>query len=250
MDRKNMTPGQNGQKPETKSKNKIAIIVVVVIVSIIGASVIGVLTVGTVVYFTLNNEKEDLNKDLGSTVVGKDESDPNEDLKEKEPSDDDDVTIGFSEYKEIEDAQYFSSASASSKLANQYGHNYDAANVLYDNEACWCEGAEGFGEGEWIKLELPSVQRLYGLEIKNGYAGTERQYSRNAKMQRVLLEFSDGQSMQKTLEVYPVEQRGNLQVIRFSQPIETRYVKITILSVVESECTDTCLTFVKPYRER
>lgn len=242
---------QMDRKKNSEPKRKIAIVITVIVLGVVGVSLVGVLSVGSAIYYALNGEVKDSStnggkKDAGKTASGvlKDEKD------EKDKSDDEQGTVGYTEYQEIEDAKYFTSASASSTLPNQSGHNYDATNVLSDNGACWCEGAEGFGEGEWIKLELPSEQRLYGLEIKNGYAGTERQYTRNAKMRRIRLEFSNGQSMETTLDVYLVEQRGNTQTISFGQPIETSYVKITILSVVESECMDTCLTYVKPYQGR
>ena len=156
------------------------------------------------------------------------------------------ATVG-SQVDSVVDAAYFTGATASSTLPNQAGHNYSAANVLHPDGACWCEGSDGYGEGEWIRLDLPAVQKLSGLTLINGYAGTERQYSYNSKPSSILIEFSDGQSTTAQLKVYPVSQRDTMQTITFSSPVETSYVKITIQSVEKGDCADTCLTYVAPF---
>ena len=148
---------------------------------------------------------------------------------------------------QIKNATYFSGASASSSLPNEGGYNYKASNVLSWNSSCWCEGAKGYGEGEWIKLDLPEIQRLSGLTIINGYAGTERQYSYNGKLSDIVIEFSNGQSVKAKLNVFSTAERQTIQTISFSTPVETSYVKITIKSVKKGDCADTCLTYVAPF---
>lgn len=148
---------------------------------------------------------------------------------------------------EVQNATYFKSASASSVLPDQAGHNYKASNVLKDDGTCWCEDASDYGEDEWIKLELPALQKVSGLRIINGYAGTEKQYEYNSKISKMTIEFSDGRSTQVNLNVFDTADRKTVQTIRFNAPIETEYVKLTIDSVTKGDCKDTCLTFVEPF---
>lgn len=148
---------------------------------------------------------------------------------------------------EVQNATYFKSASASSVLADQAGHNYKASNVLKNDGTCWCEDASDYGEGEWIKLELPAVQKVSGLRIVNGYAGTEKQYDDNSKISKMTIEFSDGRSTQVSLNVFDTSDRKSIQTIRFNSPVETEYVKLTIDSATKADCKDTCLTFVEPF---
>ena len=119
--------------------------------------------------------------------------------------------------------------------------------MLRNNGTCWAENASDYGEGEWIKLELPSLQKISGLRIVNGYAGTEKQYDYNSKISEIRLDFSDGSSTNVNLKVFSTSERKSIQNISFSKPIETEYVKITIVSVTKGDCKDTCLTFVEPY---
>lgn len=155
--------------------------------------------------------------------------------------------VEYETVKTIESASYFKNASASSVLPDQAGHQYSAANVLRNDGTCWVEDASDYGEGEWIILELPSLQKLSGLRIVNGYAGTEKQYDYNSKISEVRLDFSDGSSTNVNLKVFSTAERKQIQNISFSKPIETEYVKITIVSVTKGDCKDTCLTFVEPY---
>lgn len=151
----------------------------------------------------------------------------------------------------------FSYATASSTLSAQTDpqtkktYTYNASNVLSKDTACWTEGAEGAGVGEWIKLYLPENKRLFGLQILNGYAGTENQYANNGKISKVKMEFSNGESINVSLKVYSTAERNTIQVIDFSNYfadgyVDTEYVRITILGTVNSKYADTCLTYVQP----
>lgn len=148
---------------------------------------------------------------------------------------------------ELSSASEFSDATASSVLGDQAGHSYKAENVLKNDGTCWCEGASDYGEGEWIRLELPEKQMLSGLKIINGYAGTSKQYSSNSKPEVIKIEFSDGRSVNVDLTVFSTEKRKSTQDIKFSSPVATEYVKITIVSVDKGEYKDTCLSYVEPY---
>ena len=146
----------------------------------------------------------------------------------------------------------FSSASASSQLKKEYvkltneWKYYDPENVLKNDDTCWAEGADGFGIGESITLDLAKETKLSGIKIINGYAGNESQYKKNAKVTKAELEFSDGSTVIKELKVYDPSERKTVQTLTFD-PIETTSVKITILEVETAECEDTCITYVAPY---
>lgn len=150
------------------------------------------------------------------------------------------------EESSLEDAYYFTSARASSVLPDEFEYNYSASNVLDNNSACWCEGSGGLGVGEWIELELPETQLLYGLDIINGYAGTQKQYTYNGKVNEICLEFSDGTTLHTSLKVFDVSNRKKVQTIKFNYPVETSYVRITIEGVDAGECDDTCITYIAP----
>lgn len=147
----------------------------------------------------------------------------------------------------IEDATSFTHATASSTLPNQKNYNYSASNVLTDDTNCWVEGATGLGIGEWIKLDLPKLQRVKGIKIINGYAGTAKQYTDNGKVTKVLIEFSDGRSVSTNLTVFHENDRNTIQYIELNQAVETMWVKITIQNAVGGVYEDTCITYIAPY---
>ena len=151
------------------------------------------------------------------------------------------------EAPDIPDATAFESASASSVLPDEAGYNYSPSNVLKNDSTCWCEGVNSYGEGEYIQLNLKGDQKLYGLDIINGYAGTERQYTYNSKLSQITVEFSNGEKLTATLDTYDPSQRNKIQTLTFDQPVVTSYVKITIDSVTKGECGDTCLSYVAPH---
>ena len=162
----------------------------------------------------------------------------------KEP--DNQTSVDYKPNTNVSDATSFTSASASSTLEDQQGYNYSPSNVLSNDTKCWAEGASGNGVGEWIKLDLPENQRIYDLQIINGYAGTVKQYENNAKIKKIRIEFSNGDSTTAELKVFPTNQRYTIQVVTLSRPVVTDYVKITILDYEASVFEDTCLTFVAP----
>ena len=59
--------------------------------------------------------------------------------------------------------------------------------------------------------------------------------------------FSDGSSANITLNVFNTSERKTIQTVRFSEPIETEFVRITIHGVAPGDCEDTGLTFVEPF---
>ena len=151
------------------------------------------------------------------------------------------------ETQNVAKATSFVGAHATSTLGDMGEHNYSASNVLKDDGTCWCEGAKGYGEGESITLELPEEQLLSGLYIRNGYAGTSKQYEENGKINDIEITFSNGQKIIATLKTLNVDQRKARQKITFPTPVATGSVTITIKSVTKAKYEDTCLTSVEPF---
>ena len=137
-------------------------------------------------------------------------------------------------------------AKASSTLPDEGRFSYSATNVLRHDASCWCENAAGYGEGEWIELTLPEKQRLNGLQIINGYAGTEEQYEKNAKVTQIRIEFSDGTWTIGNLLTMSTDERLSIQRIQLPYPVYTSYVRITITGTESAECEDTCITYIAP----
>lgn len=127
---------------------------------------------------------------------------------------------------------------ASSILPSKGTQTYDAKNLLDgDTSTAWCEGVKGNGEGETILLDLGSLQMVKGIELINGYAKSEKSYRENNRVQKLKLEFSDGSS----LEMNDFNTRK-----KFKEPINTSFIKLTILSVERgTKYQDTCISDVR-----
>ena len=133
--------------------------------------------------------------------------------------------------------------SASNILKDQAGHNYKPSNVLSNDGTCWCPQS-GSGVGEWIELDFGETKKINGLDIVNGYAGSEEQYKSNSKVTKIKIEFSNGKSVTKALSVKSVSNRKDSQHISFGN-VTTSSVRITILSIEKGkECDDTCITYI------
>ena len=155
----------------------------------------------------------------------------------------------YIEDQNYENATKFISADASSVLPSEDGYTYYPSNVLVNDNSCWTEDVTGTGIGEWILLNLPEKQYLSGIQVINGYAGSESQYENNGKVKEIRIDFSDGETVQTNLNVFSTSQRKSVQIITFSKSVATEYIKITILNATEAKYTDTCLTYVAPYIE-
>ncbi|WP_404591623.1 discoidin domain-containing protein [Paenibacillus sp. RC73] len=127
---------------------------------------------------------------------------------------------------------------ASSTLPSKGVQTYDAKNLVDgDTSTAWCEGVKGDGEGETILLNLGSSQKVKGIELINGYAKSEKSYRENNRVQKLKLEFSDGSS----LEMNDFNTRK-----KFKEPINTSFIKLTILSVERgTKYQDTCISDVR-----
>lgn len=229
---KSFTPLQQQPAPEkSNSKLIITLLIVTLVVLVAAAGVVAAVLISNNTFAA----KPDVNQAL---PISEDATDAVQTVNEETTP----VNNG-----DTPDAVAFESATASSVLPDEAGHNYSPSNVLKNDSTCWCEGVESYGEGEYIQLTLFGEQTLYGLDIINGYAGTEKQYNYNSKPSKIKVEFSGGETMTTDLEVYGASERNKIQSLIFDKPVVTSYVKITIISVAKGECGDTCLTYVAPH---
>lgn len=124
---------------------------------------------------------------------------------------------------------------ASSTQPSKGMQTYDAKNLVDgDTSTAWCEGVKGNGEGETILLNLGSLRKVKGIEVINGYAKSEKSYRENNRVQKLKLQFSNGSS----LEMNDFNTRK-----KFKEPINTSFIKLTILSVERgTKYQDTCIS--------
>ena len=225
---------QNHRSAPPKSSNKtlIALLIITMVVLVTAAGVI-------VAVFLSNGS---LFRPVDQSQVVIEEEAPADELSNA-PS----AQTAVETEADAPDATAFESAEASSVLPDEAGHNYNPSNVLKNDGSCWCEGVDSYGEGEYIRLNFSGERKLYGLDIINGYAGTEKQYTYNSKLEKITIEFSGGEKISTTLDVYKASERNKIQSLIFDQPVVTSYVKITIDSVSKGECGDTCLSYVAPH---
>lgn len=134
-------------------------------------------------------------------------------------------------------------ATAVSRLEPEEGHTYEAEHVLANDGTCWCP-RKGSGVDAWIMLDFGESKRINGIDIVNGYAGSEDQYKNNGKVKQVKIEFSNGKPITKTLSIKSVSDRKEIQHISFNS-VETSYIKLTILSTEKGKIwEDTCITYL------
>ena len=139
---------------------------------------------------------------------------------------------------------YFNSATASSEVYHN-GISYAADRAIDDNpNTSWQENADGYGIGEYITLHFDSEQTVSGIMLFPGFDQSESAWLRNGRPARLQVEISDGRSYQ--IEVDDLQE---WQGYEFSTPVETSYIRFTILDVYEStQWEDTAITDIRAYK--
>ncbi|WP_090737818.1 discoidin domain-containing protein [Paenibacillus sp. Mc5Re-14] len=127
---------------------------------------------------------------------------------------------------------------ASSTLSDRSNYSFSVNNLTDDNNLTpWCEGTKGGGVGETLTIDLGSVQEVRGIEMINGIMWVNNKYIDMNTIQRMKLDFSDGQST--VLE-------NNDTRFKFNEPIRTSFVKISILEVKKgADFPNTCIGELK-----
>ncbi|MCV9950001.1 NADase-type glycan-binding domain-containing protein [Paenibacillus sp. BT-177] len=128
---------------------------------------------------------------------------------------------------------------ASSTLPDQAGNSYAARNIMDGNAStAWCEGVKGDGIGEWIKIDFGSVQELKGFELINGLAKSSNAFQVNNRVNRMKLEFSNGQTLMIDNDFISNQ--------FLDKSIHTSFVKITIEAVERgTKYHDTCMSEIR-----
>lgn len=82
---------------------------------------------------------------------------------------------------------------ASSVLASQGNNSYGPGNLIDDSPAtAWVEGVSGTGEGQTLAWEFGTETDIGTLFLINGYAKTDRTFTRNARVARMRVTTSTG----------------------------------------------------------
>lgn len=127
----------------------------------------------------------------------------------------------------------------SSVLAPQSGNTYGAVNLHDGNiNAAWCEGRAGDGIGEYVEFSFDHPIKISTVVISNGYGKSNKSFLENNRIKKVRLTADGGASTDAVLQDTPKEQS-----VRFSAPVRTKSVKLTILDVYKgSKYQDTCIS--------
>ena len=100
-------------------------------------------------------------------------------------------------------------------------------------ETAWIEGVDGPGRGQFVTADTSHAFAMRGLRIFPGHGATDRTFAAHGRPSRVLLAFSEGETVTATI---PNATRDELTAgaafyVEFPQPIRTRCVTIMILDV-------------------
>ncbi|MDE5620244.1 MAG: protein kinase [Ruminococcus sp.] len=137
---------------------------------------------------------------------------------------------------------YISATSELPSISNNDGNfYYNISNVTDDNySTCWAEGTSDAGINESILMSADRKQHVSEITITNGYYKNEELFYKNNRVKNCKFEFSDGTSQEVTL-LGEYSEQSNLIV--FDPPVDTEYIKITILSIYPgNKYNDTCIS--------
>ncbi len=141
-------------------------------------------------------------------------------------------------------------ASASSTLAPQGQHHYDAINLKGDPQrevaSPWAEGVEGDGIGESITLEVKRPLPLYGILIRAGYYDSDEKASwlKNNRVAALEITLNDEHTFTENIPDERSEDPCLLRVRDYNKPVHK--VKLVIKGVHRgTQFHDTCISLVR-----
>ncbi len=109
-----------------------------------------------------------------------------------------------------------------------------------NDRTAWVEGRtvqRDLGVGEWVLLDWGQERQVAGVTLKNGYAKTSRLYRKNARVSRLKLTMSGGQSFSIS-----VDDTSSRQTLRFNESIAATWMKVEIESaIMGSKYADTAI---------
>lgn len=120
---------------------------------------------------------------------------------------------------------------------------YPVSNAFdFDIDTSWAEAKNQEGVGEWINIKFNNVESIHGIDILNGYSGSEELYYANNRVKKIKIEFYDGYVIEKELED---QIPFILQRIDFERR-ESDYIKITVLDIYKgNKYNDTCISEIR-----
>jgi len=135
---------------------------------------------------------------------------------------------------------------ASSYIEPSAERTYGPDNLIDGDPAtAWNEGAEGLGEGEWVRLHFETPVIPARLEVANGYQRDEERYTGNGRIEQMTVKYSDGTS--QTVEL---EDRQGFQEVPLV-PKETEWLLLTAESVYPgSTWEDLALSEIRVFGSR
>lgn len=126
------------------------------------------------------------------------------------------------------------------------GQTYEPDNLIDgDYRTAWVDGkkkndSSGDGVGEYIIMDLGGKRDVSKIVIYNGFLRTKYRYTFNGKVKRIQIEFDDGTTIGKHLDIrhdlgldkveIPVEDMLPTEIY-LDQPVSTSWIKFTILEV-------------------
>jgi hypothetical protein len=128
---------------------------------------------------------------------------------------------------------------ASSVLRAQLGNSYGVANLFSnDNAEAWVEGRPGVGIGEWITIEFPELRLVRAVIVRNGYQKSRDIFMKNARVRRLRLLFSGGET-----EILTLRDSMDLQTVTLASPVRAWWVQVVIDDVYPgARYDDTAIT--------
>jgi len=128
-------------------------------------------------------------------------------------------------------------ASASSVRLAVQANTYFASNAIDGKRAtAWIEGADGAGEGEWIRFDFDREIVLHRILWQPGYFKSPQIWAENNRLAAVTAYFSDGSSREITFADRMESQKTDVGSVR------TRWVRFVIKSVHYGSDPDTALS--------
>ena len=143
--------------------------------------------------------------------------------------------------KQWEMEHAFYRVKASSTLAPQDGHKYDADN-LKAWDGVWSEGAPGSGAGEWLEIRPDVPQPLRAITLHPGFSRNEGLFHANARPKSVHIELNGEQRFDAVIPDRMEECR--IPVVGYAKPVSK--IKLTFASVYEGKTyQDMCIASIR-----
>jgi hypothetical protein len=128
---------------------------------------------------------------------------------------------------------------ASSVRKPESGNVYGVSNLFSNKTAeAWVEGKPGQGIGEWIAIDFKEKRLVKAVIIRNGYQKNSDVFSKNSRVKRLRLVFSQGEK-----QTISLHDSMDLQTIALDAPVSAYWVQFIIDDVYPGRAySDTAIT--------